>query len=426
MNPDSHRSSAAGLDLLLERTGDPGEIVYNAGTHRLCSPAETLARVSPRMSRMGITRLANVTGLDHVGIPVVMACRPNSRSVSVSQGKGLTLDAAKASALMESVETWHAENVELPRTRTTYRELAEGGSVVDVGALARCVGSEFHDTLPRLWVDGIDLVAGNSISVPYELVHTDYTLPGPEPEECFLANTNGLASGNHILEAIAHGLSEVIERDATTLWQLALSDDRDATVVDPASIDDSHCRNLLGRFDEAGIDVLIWDATTDIGIAAFYCLVVDREAVGAVPEFGAGCHPSRDIALVRALTEAAQARATFIAGSRDDFDPLWYSDKSRAERHRACRNLVDTREPVRRFRDIPHRTHTTVQSDVRWMLDRLHGAGIEQVIVVDLGRQDVAVSVVRVIVPGLEAPYKGVASNYVPGRRALALLESVL
>jgi ribosomal protein S12 methylthiotransferase accessory factor YcaO len=27
---------------------------------------------------MGITRVANVTGLDSVGIPVVMVCRPNS------------------------------------------------------------------------------------------------------------------------------------------------------------------------------------------------------------------------------------------------------------------------------------------------------------------------------------------------------------
>jgi len=52
---------------------------------------------------MGITRVANVTGLDHVGIPVVMACRPNARGLAVSQGKGLTLDAAKASAVMESI-----------------------------------------------------------------------------------------------------------------------------------------------------------------------------------------------------------------------------------------------------------------------------------------------------------------------------------
>ena len=66
------------------------------------------------MPTMGITRIANITGLDRLGIPVVMVCRPNSRSIAVSQGKGLTLDAAKASGLMESVETFHAESITRP------------------------------------------------------------------------------------------------------------------------------------------------------------------------------------------------------------------------------------------------------------------------------------------------------------------------
>jgi ribosomal protein S12 methylthiotransferase accessory factor YcaO len=47
---------------------------------------------------MGITRLGNITGLDRIGIPVAIAVRPNSRSVSVSQGKGLELPQALASA----------------------------------------------------------------------------------------------------------------------------------------------------------------------------------------------------------------------------------------------------------------------------------------------------------------------------------------
>jgi len=60
------------------------------------------------MSRMGITRLGNITGLDRIGIPVAVAVRPNSRSVSVSQGKGLELAQAMASALMEACEGFHA------------------------------------------------------------------------------------------------------------------------------------------------------------------------------------------------------------------------------------------------------------------------------------------------------------------------------
>ena len=78
--------------------------VFRRGTHRIIEPSETLTRYRPLASSMGITRLGNITGLDRIGIPVVAAIRPNSRSVSVSQGKGLDLSQAMASALMEAVE----------------------------------------------------------------------------------------------------------------------------------------------------------------------------------------------------------------------------------------------------------------------------------------------------------------------------------
>ncbi len=39
---------------------------------------------------MGITRIANVTGLDNIGIPVVMVCRPNSQAFLYRKGKGWT------------------------------------------------------------------------------------------------------------------------------------------------------------------------------------------------------------------------------------------------------------------------------------------------------------------------------------------------
>jgi ribosomal protein S12 methylthiotransferase accessory factor len=62
---------------------------FVTGTHRARTPAETLADFGRHQQTMGITRLANVTGLDVIGIPVYMAVRQNSRSIAVSQGKGL-------------------------------------------------------------------------------------------------------------------------------------------------------------------------------------------------------------------------------------------------------------------------------------------------------------------------------------------------
>ena len=84
---------------------------YTSGTHRTVTPAETLARLKPLLPRMGITRLANVTGLDTIGIPVVMSVRPNSRSRSVSQGKGLDLDAASHQSRHSQTGVWPARQV---------------------------------------------------------------------------------------------------------------------------------------------------------------------------------------------------------------------------------------------------------------------------------------------------------------------------
>jgi ribosomal protein S12 methylthiotransferase accessory factor len=71
---------------------------------------------------MCITRPGNITGLDRIGIPVAVVVRPNSRSVSVSQGKGLELPQSMASALMEACEGFHAEEGR-PRPAPVYRQL---------------------------------------------------------------------------------------------------------------------------------------------------------------------------------------------------------------------------------------------------------------------------------------------------------------
>ena len=98
--------------------------------HRSVEPSETFAKANAVGKLAGITRLANVTGLDRVGVPVVMAVRPNSRSLSVFQGKGLTLELAKISALMEALETFHAESLRLPLRLSTRSDLRSCGEAV--------------------------------------------------------------------------------------------------------------------------------------------------------------------------------------------------------------------------------------------------------------------------------------------------------
>ncbi len=164
---------------------DAGHKRLLEGSHRTRAPAETLAQILPIRQQFGITRVANVTGLDRIGLPVVLATRPNSRSVAVSQGKGTSLEAAKASAMMEAIELWHAENILRPMIFATPGEIGRCGTVIDLERLPRVVNSRYSEGLRMHWIEGIDLVSGKPVFIPHEMVHADYTHPVPPGHGCF-------------------------------------------------------------------------------------------------------------------------------------------------------------------------------------------------------------------------------------------------
>ena len=398
---------------------------FFAGTHRLVTPDETVARIRPLMPLLGITRIGDVTGLDTLGIPVVMVTRPNARSLSVAQGKGLTLAAARASGLMESVEAYHAEHIHLPVKLGTANELRFSHRLVDVGVLPRSSVGTLHGDLRLFWVAGADLVAGAPTWVPFELVHTDYSLPILAGSGAFLMSSSGLASGNHLLEATSHAICELVERDATTLWRCGDEESRRSRRVDLATVDDPDCREILGRYERAGAATFVWETTSDVGIPAFVCVLVDREpnpGRAIAPMAGYGCHPARGVALLRALTEAAQTRLTLITGARDD---VRFGMGAPAEDLDAARRFLTEHAavaPERSFHDAPNRPAETFDDDIAWELDRLRAVGLHQVIVVDLSRFELGVPVVRVVIPGLEALDD--IPGYVPGARARRRLEA--
>jgi ribosomal protein S12 methylthiotransferase accessory factor len=387
--------------------------VFRRGTHRTLPPSETLARFRPYALQMGITRLANITGLDRIGIPVVTAVRPNSRSVSVSQGKGLDLTQAMASALMEAIEGFHAEEVRETRGGS-YREIVRN-AVVD--PLNLCTtGRPFDFDAEISWIEGYDLLQQESCLVPAEIVHTDYTQP---LDGYFLAGSNGLASGNHLVEAIGAGICELVERDAVAVWSASDIRARARRALEVSSVDDPDCRAVLAKFDEAGIITRLWNVTTEIGIPVFICDIRDLSEgdPSRLRRFhGAGCHPDRTIALSRALTEAAQTRLTYIAGIRDDLLPAEYEEPPNADIVDALLDALRQESEPHSFGDVPSFAADDVGQDLRWELERLRAAGIERVVAVDLTRPVFGIPVVRVVIPGLDGDIRH--PHYTPGPRA--------
>jgi ribosomal protein S12 methylthiotransferase accessory factor len=131
---------------------------------------------------------------------------------------------------------------------------------------------------------------------------------------------------------------------------------------------------------------------------------------------GAGCHPDRAIALGRALTEAAQTRLTYIAGIRDDLLPSEYEEPPDAAIVDALLDALRRESTPVSFRDVPSFAGDDLGSDLGRELERLRSAGIDRVIAVDLTRRELAVPVVRVVIPGLEYDIRH--PGYTPGTRA--------
>jgi YcaO-like protein with predicted kinase domain len=398
---------------------------FRDGTDRLVSPGETLRRIEPTLRRMGITRLANVTGLDVIGVPVVMACRPNSRGLAVSQGKGLTLDAALASAAMESIESYHAELVFQPLLLGSYDDLHTGRRLIDPARLQTNSGAAGPRELPLLWIEGRELVSDEPAWVPFDLVHTDMTLSSRSGAPVFALSSSGLASGNHPMEAISHAICELIERDGTGLWSQRPPPDRAARRLDLTSVDDPGCRQVLDRLATAGVATTAWDLTTDVGLPSFRAEIAEDPDHAFLPMYAAagyGCHPRREIALLRALTEAVQSRLTEIAGSRDDLDRASY-------RHHTHPNTIrkvwaERREGVglRPMDEVPTFTNESFDADLALELDRLRAVGIDEVVVVDLTKPEFGIPVTRAVIPGLE-PYMKL-ERYHPGPRARRIAQA--
>ncbi len=397
--------------------GQEGEDQHRAPAHAVPS-VQVLDRVLPHMKRLGVTRLADLTGLDCIGIPVYAAHRPNARSLAVTQGKGATIADAKVSALMEAVELSCAETPVLPLRLASADDLAKSENVIDLESLPRISDHPISRGKSVLWAEGKALSDDHSVWVPYELVHMDYTLPLQPGLGCFLMSSTGLASGSSVDEATCQALAETLERDAVTLWKLNPSNMASCR-VDLHSVTDPTCKALLDRFDAAGVACAIWDVTSDLGIPAFFATIIDRQddtRRGLQAASGAGCHPARGIALSRALTEAAQSRLTLISGARDDRTRDYYEARRNAETLWSQRAEIVEADTPHRFDRVPFRQVRSPRDSLDCMLAALERAGLEVPVAVDLSVPDLPATVMRVIAPGLEGT--SYAPGYRPGARA--------
>lgn len=381
---------------------------YQYGTQRLISPERTLARITPILPKVGITRCLDITGLDCIGIPVFSAARPHSTILQLSSGKGVTATHARCSALMESIELHHAENLQPERiaawsSERTLRDAHGSDALLPHADCPGFSGTLFHDALRQPWVEAIDLLHDRPLLIPAAAAYFC------EPGFC-RTTTNGLASGNHPVEASLHALYELIERDAVSQLSNAqgVLKIRDRVgVVRLDTVQHAPLAELIEKIHVAGSDLVLMAVPARVAVHVFWAVLIDQTTQTAVAALnvGFGAHTDPTIAACRAVTEAAQSRLIFIHGGREDI-----SDKIASQAGIGSNTRV-----FRYFRALPEDTDwaaVAARIDAppadrdlfgihRWLLDALAASGCTTIVQHTLTRPDLDIPVVKVITPQL-------------------------
>jgi len=394
------------------------------GSAHTTSFTELYEKVKPFRKQIGLQRLSNITGLDRIGVPVVNAVRPNITGLTISHGKGLTLDGAKASALMEALERFHGFNAEIDYFELPYAILSQNYKTIPCSNLDLNLESAFNPQLPEKWVSGWDLIHQEEVALPLASVLMGRSAHDIDP---FFQSSNGLAAGLEFLEALSQSLFEVVERDAITCHHLYMQAQNiffPRYRVKLETITVPTVQGLLTRIENAEIMPILFDCTVDTEIPTYECYLIDLKDPEMIIGRGMGTSFNIEIAMIRSITEAIQARAVFYSGCRETFFAAEEQPPGTKDICRTMKFLENGCERDWFWVDAEIRTSIqtgSFEEDVNRTLFNLQKIGIKQVIVANLAAEKTPFTALRVIIPGLEGIDELI--YYAPGRRARKYME---
>ena len=362
------------------------DIKYKLASYRVCSPEETFEKIQDALKKIGTIEIKNIQHLDRANIPVYYLTRKvvidGKEGIAIHYGKGANDIQAKVSACMEAIERFSAGY-----NKDKVKEKADNPINIEDLILP-----QYADKNVKEWVEGIDIINNEVVDVPADGVFY------PTKGKLFRGNTNGLASGNNLDEAILHATLEVIERDA---WSLADLSRKIPTKINPEDAKNPLIHELIEKFESAGVKIILKDLTSEFEIPVVAAVCDDLSKNPLMLCVGVGCHLNPEIAILRALTEVAQSRVSQLHGFRRDAKlRKEFTSKIPYDRlKRIHRKWFEFEEEIN-IVDMPNNARYDLKKDLEFIKNKISEFGFDKLIYVDLNK--VGVDAVRVIIPKME------------------------
>jgi len=281
---------------------------------KACSPEETLVHVKSKLKHFNIPILKETKRIDscRLGIPVYLSVLTHEAThltgTYKQMGKGVTPHQAEASAIMELVERFSIFSF-IEMDKFFYGDIKETeGEKISFEELFQAihfdsVNSDFDkltdifNKIKLRWVKTYNPNSNNFKYLPWNWFWS-------------INEYNGSAAGNTMEEAALQALMEVVERHSCAISSF---NNVKIPLIDPLSITDIQCNELIKKFEDLNIESYILDLTFGMDIPTIGFIGFDKSTFPQRSEivYAAGTSTSPERALVRAITECAQLAGDF-------------------------------------------------------------------------------------------------------------------
>lgn len=413
--------------------------------HRSHSPEATYARFQHHVSPVCgiVSQIAPVSEASNEIVKLFAAKHnfPLSRDSlfflgnsmqTTSCGKGMTDAQARTGALCEALErycgTCKGDEVTI---KASFRELGEQAIHPNACMLYssrqyqerskwQALGSIFNlvpEPFPEdeaidwtpLWSFGLQSFRYLPTAYLY------YGHPSKLKEAYCWADSNGNAAGNSLEEAAVQGFLELVERDAVAVWwynRLQLP------AVDLRSFENDYVQKCIQFYALQGRELWVLDLTSDIGIPVFAALSRRSGTQNEEIIFGFGAHFDADVALIRSIVEMNQflpvvsgpigADGQRVFSYHDNNAIHWWRTETVAQQPNL---LPHPAAAPRQRRDYSPASSGDQLVDLMTCVNRARLLGMDTLLL-DQTREEVGLSVAKVIVPGMRHFW----ARYAPGR----------
>jgi ribosomal protein S12 methylthiotransferase accessory factor len=368
---------------------------YRLDQDKVISPAETVRRFREKLKKTNLDILKETVRIDNgrLDIPVYFSvCGEDAMKIignKKQMGKGGNPEQAEASAVMELAERFSFFSFSKNQAnfiKDSYQHIKSKAlsfetirkSVHDTSEDIKAAEAIFSD-LPLRWTGAYNLTRKEEVMIPFDWFYAINAFNGP-------------SAGNCAEEALLQGICEIVERHVSSL----ISRNKiKPPAINRSSISDPMVIELISKFDQAGIQLVITDFSLNMGIPSVGVLAYDPSTFPEKSEivWTAGTTPDPLKALSRALTETAQLGGDFNTGSHYVASGLpKFKNLEEAAYIIATETVIDIHQ-------MPNLSHDNMKIEIENCVAALSQKGME-VISINTTHPELDIPAFYTIIPG--------------------------